>query len=350
MANSVKPGPLGAHHHHHPRRRPAHPGQVPPKAATPGRTPGALGHQDQGDPSITTLLGWAPGVTGLLDWADHTLHTIEDRGRRALGSVGRDAAGAPVAVGSTPAARAGDLDLGFLGDYAGGEISKADIEAAAKDLGCEPGLIYAIAKQESARSSFIQLQGRTVPSILYERHIFRKLTRPNERSPSPYEADHHDICGPAYHRTEKQTSTVTGKDGHKHVVAKVVDKVTHESPVADDVYGPGGEAQYRRLVKAYALDASAALQSCSWGKFQIMGFNYQAAGYPDVFAFMRAMCSGDPAHIKAFLKFARSNAVLLGGLRNKDYEAIARGHNGDGWRGLNPEYASNIERFSKEYK
>ena len=86
------------------------------------------------------------------------------------------------------------------------------------------------------------------------------------------------------------------------------------------------------------------------GKFQIMGFNYQAAGYADVFAFVKGMSTGDPAHIKAFLKFAKTNKTLLSGLRNKNYEDIAEGHNGKEWRSLNPEYASNIEKFSKEYK
>jgi hypothetical protein len=62
------------------------------------------------------------------------------------------------------------------------------------------------------------------------------------------------------------------------------------------------------------------------------------------------MSTGDPAHIKAFLKFAKSNKVLLSGLQNKNYEQIAEGHNGTGWRSLNPEYASNIEKFAKDWK
>ncbi|MDO8653132.1 MAG: N-acetylmuramidase domain-containing protein [Undibacterium sp.] len=62
------------------------------------------------------------------------------------------------------------------------------------------------------------------------------------------------------------------------------------------------------------------------------------------------MCTGDPAHIKAFLKFAKSNAILLEGLRDNEYEKIAEGHNGASWKLINKDYASNIEKFSKEYK
>lgn len=66
--------------------------------------------------------------------------------------------------------------------------------------------------------------------------------------------------------------------------------------------------------------------------------------------FVRGMCSGDPAHIKAFLKFAKSNPTLLKGLRDKNFEKIAEGHNGDKWRDVNPNYASNLESFYKEYE
>jgi hypothetical protein len=132
-------------------------------------------------------------------------------------------------------------------------------------------------------------------------------------------------------------------------VKEVVDKETGLSPIADDIYGPSGLSQYKRLTKAYQLDKSAALQSCSWGKFQIMGFNYSSAGYKDVFDFVKAMSTGDPAHIKAFLKFAKSNKTLSDGLENINFEKIAEGHNGGGWKSVNPEYAKNIEIYYKEY-
>lgn len=246
---------------------------------------------------------------------------------------------------------AGDIpDLSFLGDYVGGEVTKEDIEAAAKELKCEPGLIYAIARQESAHSSFIALGTRTVPTILYERHWFRKLTKPDKTSPSPYEDKNYDICGNAYHKTRLKVTVEKKKNGKKVVSRELIDLTTGVVAVGDDIYGSPGLSQYKRLTKAYQLDKSAALQSCSWGKFQIMGFNFKSAGYSDVFSFVKGMCSGDAAHIKAFLKFAKNNSLLLDGLRNEDYEKIAEGHNGLNWRSVNPNYASNIEKFSKDYK
>ena len=159
----------------------------------------------------------------------------------------------------------------FLDQYVGGEeLTRADIEAAANELKCEPGLIYAIAKQESASSSFAKLGNRIVPKILYERHKFRGLTRPNSRTHSPYELKSRDICGPQYIRVRKN------KEG------KLIHIKTGEVIAETDAYALNTASQYKRLCKAYLLDQSAALQSCSWGKFQIMGFNYKAAGFNDV--------------------------------------------------------------------
>lgn len=226
----------------------------------------------------------------------------------------------------------------FLDKYVGGDVAQKDIEVAAKELGCDPGLIYAIAKQESSASSFFKLGNRSVPKILYERHWFKKLTRPNKASPSPYETKYPDICGPSYHRANKN------KNG------ELIDQTTQKLVTSiDDIYGPEGLHQYKRLLKAYQLDQAAALQACSWGKFQIMGFNYKAAGFSDVKSFTKAMSHSDAEHIKAFLKFAKNNSMLLRGLKEKNFEKIAEGHNGTGWRTVNPHYASNLKKYYAEY-
>jgi len=105
MANTNKPGPAGTHHHHHHRHRqrphtaaPAH------KALPPPRTPGPLGRNDHADPTITSLLGWTPSLSGVRDWADASLREVEHLWDKALGAIGYDRhVGAPVAHGSPPA-------------------------------------------------------------------------------------------------------------------------------------------------------------------------------------------------------------------------------------------------------
>nr|WP_314547000.1 N-acetylmuramidase domain-containing protein [uncultured Massilia sp.] len=229
-----------------------------------------------------------------------------------------------------------DVNL-FLDKYSQKEISIEDIKIAAKKLKCKPGLIFAIAKQESSVSSFINLNGRMVPTILYERHIFRRHSMPKGARKNPYEKKYPDICGPAYKRTKKNKNN------------EIVDRATGKLVAAEDSYGASGITQYKRLLKAYQLNAAAALKACSWGKFQIMGFNYDIAGFSNVGEFVKAMSRNDAEHIKAFLNFAKGNKALSDGLQTSDFELIATGHNGAQWRSLNPDYAENLKRFYKEY-
>ena len=344
MANSVKPGTSGTPHHHRHRTR-HHTAEVPAKALLPAKTAGTQGHADQHDPTLTSILGWTPNLTGFRDWVDHTLHTVEDYWNEHVHTPGGIAVdkktAVPLATGAKPP-QAGDLDLSFLGPFVGGTISDGDIRAAAASLDCEPALIYAISKQESGTSSFQTIQGRLVPVILYERHIFRNYSRPSKGAASPFEVSDPDICGPAYH-----TTVVDKTDPKKK---RRIDAVTGLAPLEKDTYAHGVHANYVRLCRAYKLNKAAALEACSWGKYQIMGFNFDAKTQKDVFTFVKDMSSGEPAHIKAFLRFAKTNALLLHGLQNNNYEEIAAGHNGTGWRKTNPDYAKNIEMYSKEYK
>lgn len=113
MANSTLPGPSGAQHHQRRHRHRAHTADVPAKPLAPAKTPGAQGYNDQADPNRTTLLGWTPNLTGVRDWADHTLQEVEHLWHKALGSIGIEKeTGAPVAHGTAPVATpAGQLSL-----------------------------------------------------------------------------------------------------------------------------------------------------------------------------------------------------------------------------------------------
>ena len=85
MAGSSKPGPLN-----------------PPMGycRIPARTPGPLGMRDQGDPSVTTLLGDTPGPLGFKDWASPNLSSLFDLDVSQLGAqvVAKD--GTPLSLGS----------------------------------------------------------------------------------------------------------------------------------------------------------------------------------------------------------------------------------------------------------
>lgn len=181
------------------------------------------------------------------------------------------------------------MPLEFAG--AATPLSADDIAAAAAELGIEPAVIAAVAEVESAGAGFLA-DGR--PKILFERHVFGR------RTGHKYSALHPDISG----------STPGG-------------------------YGAGGARQYERLHEAIRLDRTAALESASWGKFQVMGFNAEACGWPNVEAFVTDMCKSEAQHLAAFMGYCRAND-LIRHMATHDWRAFTRGYNGPG----------NVDRYS----
>jgi hypothetical protein len=114
MASSRIPGPLGTAGPH-----------------TPARTPGPLGVSDQGDPTVTTLLGDTPGPLGTNDLADPTLPVAVPEGA-SPGTAVRASDGSAVSAGqATPTAQTETdpeieaLDLGATARTAAYELKKA---------------------------------------------------------------------------------------------------------------------------------------------------------------------------------------------------------------------------------
>jgi N-acetylmuramidase/Putative peptidoglycan binding domain len=135
------------------------------------------------------------------------------------------------------------------------------------------------------------------PKILFERHIFSRLT------------------GGMYDNSDPSVSAPTPGG-----------------------YGPGGANQYMRLGEAIALDRQAALQSASWGLGQVMGENYQAAGFADVETMVAAMVDSEDAQLAAMGTLIEQNN-LAKSLACHDWQSFARGYNG-------PNYA--INRYDVE--
>lgn len=166
----------------------------------------------------------------------------------------------------------------------------------ADDLELEPAIVKAVAQVESPRGPWIQYRGERRPSILFEPHIFYRYSgsRPFSRT-------------------------------HPHLSRK--------TPLP-----PGGYGSFTRQWDLYEEAKRegaevAAMMSCSWGAFQIMGFNHRAAGYDTVEAFVAAMWESEEHHLRAFGDFLRSNN-LVSLLARRDWAAFARAYNG-------PAYAKN---------
>jgi len=168
-------------------------------------------------------------------------------------------------------------------------LSQADYQRAATALGVDVAAIRAVADVESSGSGFLD-SGK--PKILFEAHVFGRETG------GRYNASHPNISSASWNRS---------------------------------LYGAGGEHQWERFSQAFRLNPEAAMKSASWGRFQIMGFNHQAAGYDTVGAFVDAMKASEGAQLDAFASFIESNPSMHRALQNHDWAAFARAYNGAGY-------------------
>lgn len=183
-------------------------------------------------------------------------------------------------------------------------LTTADFGRAALLLGCEPAAVRAVAAVESAGEGFLE-DGR--PRILFEAHIFARLT--NQR----FNESHPDLSSRTWNKALYQ----------------------------------GGAAEHDRLARAAALDRNAAIQSASWGKFQIMGFNWRKCGFANLQDFVNAMYRSEREHLTAFCNIVKSFG-LADELRRLDWVGFADGYNGPGFA-LN-EYDSRLARAFGNFK
>ncbi|KVA72052.1 hypothetical protein WM36_26685 [Burkholderia ubonensis] len=235
----------------------------------------------------------------------------------------------------------------FLDKYTGDPITEKDFEDAAKEIGCKVNVIKAVHQTEVGGGSFTKVDGRVVPKILYERHYFYRLSGGKHWDTNP------DLSYPVgYYRLKtkyiKKTMKLKGDDGQMHDVDvwvrydKKKDKEhAKEAETAQQLLDEGvltkdrdtyGSLSYRRLRKAYRLDASAALQACSWGAFQIMGANYKTLGYGSVQAMVKDMSKSERAHLKGFVSFVKADPILVKAAKNEDFSTFASRYNGPSYK------------------
>jgi len=201
---------------------------------------------------------------------------------------------------SSPVGAAGWFD-GFANSYTGEAISENDWEVAAKELSCEVAAIKAVAQVESGPLGAYWKPGW--PTILFERHLFSK------HSGRRFDKSNPDISSSTLYRFAKPAEKKGG--------------------LKDDMYAWTPVDNYARLERAYALDATAALKSPSWGRFQVLGQNHKDAGYPaSVQDYVKAMCTSEKEQLVAFVRFLKADARLLDGIRKRDWKGFAAAYNG----------------------
>ncbi len=174
-------------------------------------------------------------------------------------------------------------------------LSPSDYNAAAQGLGVETAIVRAFTIVETQGSGFLK-SGR--PQILFERHIFyNRLCMNTEGAVSQSDREafaqaHPDICSP--------------------------DRGGYE----------GGELEYDRLAMASSLSPVIAIESCSWGAFQVMGYNWILDGYSSASSFQRAMEASEYDHLKLFVDYVRRDPPLLRAMVDHNFVKMAIYYNG----------------------
>lgn len=173
-------------------------------------------------------------------------------------------------------------------------ISEEDFKWCANTLGVDVATIKAVKEVESGRyGGFI---ADRQPPILFEGHIFWKRLKEYGLTPEQYINGNGDILYPTWVKT--------------HYL--------------------GGLKEYDRLNKAMKIHSDAALESASWGMFQIMGFNYKVCGCDNVRQFVEKMKTSEGEQLKLFVNFIIKNG-LAESLRNKNWAEFACKYNGPGY-------------------
>ena len=166
-------------------------------------------------------------------------------------------------------------------------LRRADFEEIAGRLSCEWEAVAAVAEVESGPLGGFGQDGR--PIILFERHLFSRKTN------SQYDTSHPTISNRTpggYPRTQAE--------------------------------------RWAQLEQAYALAPEEALQSASYGRFQVLGQNFPNLGMANAHDYVAKLARSEKDQLEAFEGFVRANG-LADELQRKDWAGFASRYNGPGY-------------------
>lgn len=192
-------------------------------------------------------------------------------------------------------------------------LTESDYKSAAGQLNCSLATIKAVAEVESRGDGFLP-SGH--PKVLFERHVMYQRVR------AKFGAAKADA-----------------------IAAKHQDLINQK---------PGGygieSAQPGRMDRAAKLiDRDCALESASWGKFQIMGYHWRSLGFATLQSFINSMYANEAGHLFAFQRFILVDPTLHKALQDRDWATFARFYNGPAYRAnkYDTKMADAYDKFSK---
>ena len=192
-------------------------------------------------------------------------------------------------------------------------VSLQKIQSEAKRLGVEVAALRAILEKESSGSGF---NADGTPKILYERHIMYRRLEAN------------------YSRNRAE-----------------LEYTRNSSLVNPKPYGAGGYGKYSeqptKLGLATAIDRTSALESCSWGIAQIMGYHWKLCGFSSVQGFVNAMYKSEDSQFEVFVKFLEGSGIIPY-LKKLDWANVALRYNGKNYKQNN--YDVDLKKYYLKFK
>ncbi|MES2287359.1 MAG: N-acetylmuramidase family protein [Bacteroidota bacterium] len=179
-------------------------------------------------------------------------------------------------------------------------ITNQQFEDAAELLGTEVAAIKAVYEVEAAGKGYLP-DGRV--KILFEGHIFWKQIKKAGKEPIDF---------------------ITQNTQYMNVLYPKWDKKQYK----------GGEAEWNRMGQAMEvcaklnLSPELALDSASYGSFQILGLNAELCGYTSAQDMLSQYnLKGEAEQLASFIRFVKSTH-LDDELKNKEWAKFAQGYNG----------------------
>jgi hypothetical protein len=181
-------------------------------------------------------------------------------------------------------------------------LTKAALDQIVADAAIGLPELWAVLSVETSGCGYLPDRR---PKILFERHVFSRLTG---------------------HRFDEDDPDVSQRTAGG--------------------YGPAGTHQHDRLNAAMQLDRAAALQSASWGLGQVMGENFQSAGFKNVEEMVASMVASEDNQLRAMMNFMKANR-LTASLQSHDWAGFARRYNGPNFAANN--YDGLLEHFFERF-
>ncbi len=189
--------------------------------------------------------------------------------------------------------------------------------ASALDPKISPALVHAFADVESGGRSGFGPAG--LPVIAYEGHIFRALTSVRSAKTHPHITYPYDKTYPLLsYRYKKKAGPEWQKNNKDQATAWVT------------------------LNTAMALNHDAAIESCSWGMFQVLGRYYTNYGYGNVDDFVTGMKTAK-GQLNSFIGYCRTRPGMVQAMIAKNFATMASLYNG-------ADYGDYDQRIQKAYK